>query len=397
MEESSVVSANIGLEQQQQQGDGGVTPGEQRAQSAEQQQQPDDISRSCLSLQEAEARLQEQEKKTRALVLGSRLVAILFLLAGIVIVPIGIMAKEDWSFAAAFYFAIQAGMGVGFGELYVKTSVMKVLVIFELILGSAMVVIVVTFLITRYLERAEEKQKEKGRTIRKVGALELGKSQQHSASLLIGVALLFCVYAAGVLYGLLYEEWNFVTSLYFIVSACQTSGLVPPTIDAFSSAGTFPSLFVTLLVVLGVPLWAYTIGKASLLMISIEQSRKRILNAVERERSAEQAFANALHRVQKGRHRLSWQDEEGATGVQVSELGFFVLWMLRNGLIDEPNLKSLMEEFDVLKEEQESYLSVPLWKVVARLRFWQSVELGLIDESAWPRIREEMHSEYNAD
>ena len=43
--------------------------------------------------------------------------------------------------------------------------------------------------------------------------------------------------------------------------------------------------------------------------------------------------------------RYAYQDEQGGAGVQVNEIGFLFLWMLRNGLIDEPALKSLKEEF----------------------------------------------------
>ena len=54
--------------------------------------------------------------------------------------------------------------------------------------------------------------------------------------------------------------------------------------------GAWPSLFLTFLLLLGVPVWAYTIGKAASIYAQHSRQRQRLLTAVEREAAAERVL-----------------------------------------------------------------------------------------------------------
>jgi hypothetical protein len=44
--------------------------------------------------------------------------------------------------------------------------------------------------------------------------------------------------ALGVIYGMVYEKWNFITALYFAVTSCSTAGLLGPPCENIRMNGT---------------------------------------------------------------------------------------------------------------------------------------------------------------
>jgi hypothetical protein len=60
----------------------------------------------------------------------------IFLLIWIVGLPLALAYTEDWTYAAAWYFSIQAGFGVGYGALMVQSKGMEIFLIIHLFLGA---------------------------------------------------------------------------------------------------------------------------------------------------------------------------------------------------------------------------------------------------------------------
>jgi hypothetical protein len=134
---------------------------------------------------------------------------------------------------------------------------------------------------------ANDQKKKSKQTI---AAEEPGQPVVGYKSWIVGSILLVVVMAARVLYGILYEKWNFTESLYFIVLTCQTSGLLPPSIQAKDTDKIFAPLFVSLLVILAVPLWAYNIGKASVELVNLDRAQRRQSLVMKRDRQAQAGF-----------------------------------------------------------------------------------------------------------
>lgn len=165
-------------------------------------------------MQELEDSIAAETKRYKGCVYVLWVVAIIFLLIWIVGLPLAISYSEDWTYAAAWYFSIQAGFGVGYGALSVQTQGMELFLILHLCLGAISISFLIAHLISRMIDANDKKKKSK----RTITAEELGQPVVGYKSWIVGSVLLIGVMVAGVLYGILYEKWNFTESLYFIVS-----------------------------------------------------------------------------------------------------------------------------------------------------------------------------------
>ena len=109
---------------------------------------------------------------------------------------------------------------------------------------------------------------------------------------------------------------------------------MPPTVRV-KNGGTFAPCFVAPVSALGVPLWAFSIGKMVENMLRAESERAMRNSRLVRERAAE----DALRRL------------EARDGVPeaVDRTEFLELWLLRAGILSEATLRIVDDEFDVLR------------------------------------------------
>ena len=295
----------------------------------------------------------------------------------------GYGTEVSWTWTAAFYYSIQAALGIGFGDLNVQTDVMMALMILECIGGSLFVAILISMVLSRIIAKLERDNEEVHFLHEKLVRPNLDYS-----GLLAALVLLLAVMIAGLIYGLVNEKWNFVTSLLFIVSACQTSGLVEPNVSRNDNA--WPSVFIAFLCVVGVPVWSYTLGSCATLLAQWRQNRRHILHTFERQRKAEGAFHRRLQHLQAS-EATSLCCTSGGCGTPgdaraVDRAEFMTLWLLRNDMVSEAALASMESEFEFLRADQSSKLrsdKVELWKMSLRLRHKQLVALGLADGGSW--------------
>ena len=159
-------------------------------------------------------------------------VAGLFCVTWLIINPIILAYNEGWTYAAAFYFTTQAGLGIGYGALAPSTDLAKGFMVLHVVFGSLVVAGLIAYFLDTVLEKADAAaaKRANGASIDLGEGAILGAIVREWASFGVGLALLFLSLLAGVLYGTLYERWSFVTSLLFITSTCQTSGLIAPTV-----------------------------------------------------------------------------------------------------------------------------------------------------------------------
>jgi len=222
------------------------------------------------------------------------------------------------------------------------------------------------------------------------------------------------------------EKWSFSGSLLFILSACQTSGLLAPTIKT-NSDEYFNPLCVMFLVMVGVPLWAYVVGKLSLVFIIRDSNKKNLITVMDRRRELRAAFQRILKRPAKSGDKVSEKSESNSVDStesadverddnvddidenhQVNFVGFLAFWLMGQELVDERTMIDLMEEFNFLSKLGqtddpppqletvdgdftgtpmiENSDTIPMWRIDARLYYLQLVGLKLIKEDAWIRF-----------
>lgn len=162
-----------------------------------------------------------------------------FVLFIYIIAPLIITVHDGWAFGSAMYYAVQAALGIGFGDLSVYNDAMETLMLFEIVAGSVFVAMVAGIFISNAVSREErpaDTKLERARLLTPAGH-DAHAVAEALRALGFGLLGLLVVFFIGVLYGLLYEEWDFVSSLLFVVSACQTSGLIEPGITYNASEG----------------------------------------------------------------------------------------------------------------------------------------------------------------
>ena len=331
------------------------------------------------------------------------LIMVILVLFMFLFTPAIIAHNEKWSFSSSFYFCVQAALGIGFGDLNISRESVYWLMIVELVVGSLFVAFVASVIITYYfdpvpqeeiqeLSRPEasktaigkepsrpQEQQQRGSMVQ-ANILTIGQTDAEGEalrSLCHGLLALFAVITAGVVYGLAWSRWNFVTSLLFIISACQTSGLIEPGITPRD--GTWPSMFIAFLCVFGVPIWSYCMAKLAMFLAYRQQGNRRLLFAADRQRKAEEAYAARHHVIGKPLPR-------------VDHAGLLELYLLRNGKVTEEALAAVRREFEGLQADvarakgmavADAPPAVELRIVSLRLRFLQLVALGLVETDTW--------------
>mmetsp|Transcript_7798 Transcript_7798/g.10899 ORF Transcript_7798/g.10899 Transcript_7798/m.10899 type:complete len:478 (+) Transcript_7798:493-1926(+) len=347
----------------------------------------------------------------------TRVIAGLFLVFWLLFCPLVLSSGENWTYQSSWYYSIQAGFGVGFGAITPKTQRIEVLLTLHIVFGAFFVAFILSALVTRGIERMNSNRYSTNNITNKL----LGQRDLGLTHLFVGFALLFLVIIGGVVYGMKQEKWSFYKSLLFILSTCQTSGLEAPTIKARADDFVNP-LCVMCLVIVGVPLWAYVVGKLSLVFIIRDSNKKNLITVMDRRRKLRAAFQRILERSANSEDEIS---EEGGSresadvqrndnvddideNHQVNFVGFLAFWLMGQELVDERTMIDLMEEFNFLSKLGqtddpppqletvdgdftgtpmiENSDTIPMWRIDARLYYLQLVGLKLIKEDAWIRF-----------
>lgn len=126
--------------------------------------------------------------------------------------------EEDWSFLESWYFAVVTLGTVGYGTLTPSNDRTRAAVIVYLCFGIFMSLGVLgrgTEMLLNYMERAVEKMERNGHN----------RHRHICGSNTIGIlVILFFIFLPGMLYGLVWEEWNFIESAYWVTVTMTTVG-----------------------------------------------------------------------------------------------------------------------------------------------------------------------------
>lgn len=150
----------------------------------------------------------------------------------------------------------------------------------------------------------------------------------------------------GVVYVCVAEGASFVSGLYFAVTSLSTAGLYAVTSRADGSVYWFTGIYC----LIGVPLYAITLGSYANLLVE-QYNKEQLLETIhKRMGGAEMAF---LEHLVKSEHK----DE-------VSFADYVEIQLLRLGKVDRDFLRQLREDFNELDEDKEG--KVPFHKFLSQ-------------------------------
>lgn len=164
----------------------------------------------------------------------------------------------SWTFSTAFYYAVEAGLSIGFCYPSEKDDITRSFTIIFVLLGSSVISGSLGFLASyllgnqSYLEPVEYhldsmswRDEENKVTVTSLGrylwyVVKYSLGWYSNRVLLKTMAVFWVWMGLGVVYGMLVEKWDFITSLYWAITSTSTGGLqtAPCLPGSFGNSGT---------------------------------------------------------------------------------------------------------------------------------------------------------------
>lgn len=293
---------------------------------------------------------------------------------------------DDWTWATSFFFAMQAGLSVGFCEPVEHSDQSRLFTVFYILLGSSVVAgsigkFAAELLYTRVclhrhiaiaqimfyscsLTQVRISGKRKQRTIRDYLEADgdvptfLNKMDflwyqlklsvgwyTYRQRVILTLSLLVWI-GVGVIYGMCMEEWSFVMSLYFTVSCLSTAGLQTPTCNGSNpetcSLTNERAVYLGFFMLIGVPLYAVTVGQFAGLAVV------RAAEAKRRERMQQPIEAHDFH------YASTLLSDKDSTTLEMGE--FIILELMRLDIVDRKQIKSITARFKELDIKRNNVL-----------------------------------------
>mmetsp|Transcript_35083 Transcript_35083/g.70931 ORF Transcript_35083/g.70931 Transcript_35083/m.70931 type:complete len:482 (-) Transcript_35083:873-2318(-) len=155
-------------------------------------------------------------------------------------------------------------------------------------------------------------------------------------------AVFFGWISMGIIWGMVNQKWDPITSTHFAVSALATGGLTAPPVNDDGFLNTDVAIFVGVFSLLGVPLFYLAMGHSAKLLVQshLTDAEQRIIRTPLK--SYEYSIATKL---------ISTQDDV----MHLSD--FIVLQFLRRGLTDVNTIKLVKEQFEEMDRDNDGALS----------------------------------------
>lgn len=197
----------------------------------------------------------------------------------------------------------------------------------------------------------------------------------------IAGVLLASALVAGVIFAIVVERHDFVTALYFAVSAFQTSGLIAPSIDTSKGGDPFPPIFIAALCIVGVPLWGITVGKMVELMIVENCDRLQSPTEIDKLEHRLATEAALSRRRSAGDSAAAAENSHSSPAeLAVGRAEFFELWLVEVGLVTAEAIDVVQFEFDLLRRGTSE---VTCRELAARLRYLQLIRKNRSIRGSW--------------
>jgi Ca2+-binding EF-hand superfamily protein len=158
------------------------------------------------------------------------------------------------------------------------------------------------------------------------------------------IYVVFCLWLSiGILWGMLDQHWDPITATHFAVSALATGGLTAPEVNADGILPAEPAIFCGVFCLLGIPLFALTLGHFALMLVSGHVA------AMDKT-----AWTRPMSRAEfdLAKHLTTPRDP-------LVHLGdFIVLQLLRQGRLSVEAVQVLKQNFELLDVDQTGTLTL---------------------------------------
>jgi len=137
------------------------------------------------------------------------------------------LESHQWDFLDAWFFCCVTIATVGYGILTPSSDATRGMVVLFLVLGLAFATFtmgIVTDIFLGAIEARLRQIKETAEPGTEKRAWLFCTRNRCGPRTVMAVAILFVISFTGILYGILYEEWNFIASLYFTFVTFTTVG-----------------------------------------------------------------------------------------------------------------------------------------------------------------------------
>ena len=266
---------------------------------------------------------------------------------------------NNWTISTAYYYVIDAGLSIGFCDPVEPNDTSKMFTIFYIMTGSTVIVgslmaslseffhLKVDIVPTKFVSGAVQDNSS-------IALIRIFRKYWYEFKVVIGwysnrrrvnIILIFLSWIAlGTSYGILFEKWPIITSLYWAITSCSTGGLQSSTCIKGSGTvcdmGTQKSALIGTYLLLGVPLYAVTM---SLFAETIIEHAVKAHNQLLLKKPFD--LENFLYtaNMSNGSCKLDW-------------VGFVLLEMLRLGIVSKKRIDSSKKSFEFLVQD-ESFLS----------------------------------------
>jgi len=183
----------------------------------------------------------------------------------------------------------------------------------------------------------------------------------------------FAWVSLGVTWGIIYQNWDPITSTHFAISALATGGLTGPEVNSEGILPTWPSLFCGTYCLLGIPLMAITFGHFAQRLVSDhvaaleEWMLTRPMTATDYKIAKQYLFREMAKSpsksIRKGWRQQQQQQQQSPLSPSPSWRGlrlsdFVVLQLLRQGKISIRTLDILKREFEMLDADNTGLLTL---------------------------------------
>lgn len=171
------------------------------------------------------------------------------------------------TFVEGLYFTVQAGLGVGFGLLFMLSTPWRLYAIFHSMVGATVILAALGLWVrtAEHLslirarkaeeERLEDEERERRMSVKPKLSKKLERWVLRNWDIVFAVVWYFAWLWIGVLFSCLYWGFTIVDGLTFAFFAMSTAGLEPP-----GDTRTVGLLFTTAFIIVGVPSFAVVCG-----------------------------------------------------------------------------------------------------------------------------------------
>lgn len=262
---------------------------------------------------------------------------------------------NGWTWPAAFYYAVQAGLSIGFGVLAETDDISRAYTTAHALVGALLVTAMLSIFFEHGCDRIHNiaaqchltEQKGKGSFL--AAHTRINIRQRFINDLMsIEVIALATWILFGALFGVLVEGWSAVHSTYFALTAISTGGLEGPSQTAISF------IFTALFSLTGVPVFSAATTKFATTWLE-----HRAVHRMEEQLASEQMSSRDFGQISMlatGPCGVKAKDDRAAPSINLAE--YLEMELERLGLVQQEHVRTIVQRFRVLDADNSGELSL---------------------------------------